>query len=73
MSSRPLYSTSMDDDAVDGDEISDDDPIGDQQEETTKNQHIRDNFKVDNERGDTIKSLFLIHVYIGDFAILFHI
>lgn len=35
----------------DGDEVSDDEQLDDNGPETTGNQHIRENFKVDNERG----------------------
>lgn len=36
------------------DEISDDEPIDDQSDLTAKTQHIRDNFKVDDERGERL-------------------
>lgn len=52
-----------DDDAIkrpftlnDGDELSDDEQLDDHEHDTISNQHIRDNFKVDNERG--IKNIF---------------
>jgi hypothetical protein len=35
----------------DGDELSDDEQLDDNEYETVSNQHIHDNFKVDNERG----------------------
>lgn len=35
----------------DGDELSDDEQLDDNAHETISNEHIRDNFKVDNERG----------------------
>ncbi len=42
----------------DGDEASDDDQLDDNEHEKISNQHIRDNFQVDNERG--MKNTFII-------------
>jgi hypothetical protein len=47
----------------DGDELSDDEQLDDNEHETISNQHIHDNFKVDNERG--MKIDFLITIIIG--------
>jgi len=34
-----------------GDELSDDEQLDDNEHESTRNQHIHENYKVDNERG----------------------
>ncbi len=43
----------------DGDELSDDEQLDDNEYETKNNQHIHENFKVDNERGIKRKYLLL--------------
>ena len=46
----------------DGDELSDDEQLDDNEHETISNQHIHDNFKVDNERGKK-RNLFIFYNY----------
>ena len=49
----------------DGDELSDDEQLDDNEHETISNQHIHDNFKVDNERGmKKKKELIIIIIYL---------
>jgi hypothetical protein len=47
----------------DGDEVSDDEVFDDNEHETKNTQHIRDNFKVDNERGKLYFGFFLFYIY----------
>ncbi len=46
----------------DGDELSDDEQLDDNEHETISNQHIHDNFKVDNERGKKRNIYFSIYL-----------
>jgi hypothetical protein len=44
----------------DGDELSDDEQLDDNEHQTKSNQHIHENFKVDNERGIKKQNIFII-------------
>ena len=64
---EPANDNDEDDDMVnrpftlnDGDELSDDEQLDDNEHETISNQHIHDNFKVDNERGMKIYIFVLL-------------
>lgn len=41
-----------------GDELSDDEQMDDAEQESTRNQHIQENYKVDNERGKAWRRVF---------------
>lgn len=47
----------------DGDELSDDEQVDDNEPDSISNQHIRENFKVDNERGKRIHLFSYLSLY----------
>ncbi len=47
----------------DGDELSDDEQLDDTEPDTPRHQHIRENFKVDNERGRNLSFFFFLALF----------